>query len=45
VLFTLIGTAGLYFVLGLLYLYLIGRELMHGPDVGRVLSDAPSIYG
>jgi len=32
VLFTLIGTAGLYFVLGLLYLYLVGRELLHGPD-------------
>jgi len=32
VLFTLIGMAGLYFVLGLLYLYLIGREVGHGPD-------------
>ena len=31
--FTLIGFAGLYFVLGLLYLYLIGRELAHGPEV------------
>jgi cytochrome d ubiquinol oxidase subunit I len=32
VLFTLIGMAGMYFVLGLLYLYLIGREVAHGPD-------------
>jgi cytochrome bd ubiquinol oxidase subunit I len=32
VLFTLIGLAGLYFVLGLLYLFLVGREIMHGPD-------------
>jgi cytochrome d ubiquinol oxidase subunit I len=45
VLFTIIGTAGLYFVLGLLYLYLVGRELLHGPEVGRALADAPSIYG
>jgi cytochrome bd-type quinol oxidase subunit 1 len=32
VLFTLIGMAGMYFVLGLLYLYLIGREVAYGPD-------------
>jgi len=32
VLFTLIGLTGLYFVLGLLYLYLVGREVLHGPD-------------
>lgn len=31
VLFTLIGFAGLYFVLGVLFLYLIGREIAHGP--------------
>jgi cytochrome d ubiquinol oxidase subunit I len=31
VLFTLIGFAGLYFVLGLLFLFLIGREIVHGP--------------
>jgi len=30
--FTLIGFVGLYFVLGLLFLYLVGRELHHGPD-------------
>jgi cytochrome d ubiquinol oxidase subunit I len=30
--FTLIGFTGLYFVLGLLFLGLVGRELAHGPD-------------
>jgi cytochrome bd ubiquinol oxidase subunit I len=30
-LFTLIGFCGLYFVLGLLFLYLVGREVVHGP--------------
>jgi cytochrome d ubiquinol oxidase subunit I len=38
VLFTLIGMAGLYFVLGLLYLYLVGREILHGP--GLVIPEA-----
>src|SRR3954452_20738677 len=33
VLFTLIGFCGLYFVLGLLYVFLVGREIAHGPDV------------
>lgn len=37
--FTLIGFTGLYFVLGLLFLYLIGREIGHGPD-GEVFSGA-----
>jgi cytochrome d ubiquinol oxidase subunit I len=32
VLFTLIGFTGLYFVLGVLFLFLIGREIAHGPD-------------
>ena len=31
-LFTLIGFTGLYFVLGLMFLYLVGRELAHGPE-------------
>jgi len=31
VVFTLIGLSGLYFVLGLLYLFLVGREIAHGP--------------
>lgn len=29
--FTLIGFTGLYFVLGVLFLYLVGREIAHGP--------------
>ena len=32
--FTLIGFTGLYFVLGLLFLFLVGREIGHGPDRG-----------
>jgi len=41
-LFTLIGFAGLYFVLGLVYLFLVGREVIHGagksgvPGAGEV---------
>jgi cytochrome d ubiquinol oxidase subunit I len=31
VLFTLIGFTGLYSVVGLLYLFLVGREIVHGP--------------
>lgn len=30
--FTLIGFTGLYFVLGILFLYLVGREILHGPQ-------------
>ena len=30
--FTLIGFCGLYFVVGLLFLALVGREITHGPD-------------
>ena len=33
-LFTLIGFTGLYFVLGLLYVFLVGREVLHGADPG-----------
>ena len=36
--FTLIGFAGLYFVLGLLFLFLVGREIAHGPDEEVVAS-------
>jgi cytochrome bd ubiquinol oxidase subunit I len=32
VIFTLIGFTGLYFVLGVLFLYLVGREIYFGPD-------------
>ncbi len=31
-LFTLLGFCGLYFVLGLLFLFLVGREIAHGPE-------------
>jgi len=34
--FTLIGFVGLYFVLGLLFLYLVGREIWRGPDEEKV---------
>jgi cytochrome d ubiquinol oxidase subunit I len=34
--FTLIGFAGLYFVLGVLYLFLVGREVAHGPTSAPV---------
>lgn len=40
VLFTLIGFTGLYFVLGLLFLFLVGREIAHGPGAA-----APKLYG
>jgi cytochrome bd ubiquinol oxidase subunit I len=30
--FTLMGFTGLYFVLGLLFLYLVGRQIGHSPD-------------
>lgn len=29
--FTLLGFAGLYFLLGILYLFMVGREIAHGP--------------
>jgi cytochrome d ubiquinol oxidase subunit I len=32
VLFTLIGFMGLYFLLGCLYLFMVGREIAHGPQ-------------
>ncbi len=34
VLFTLIGQCGIYFVLGVLYLFLVGREVARGPGGG-----------
>jgi cytochrome d ubiquinol oxidase subunit I len=42
VLFTLVGVTGMYFVLGVLYLFLIGREVLHGPDS---VHEQPSPYG
>jgi cytochrome d ubiquinol oxidase subunit I len=35
VLFTLIGFCGLYFVLGVLFLFLIGREVAQGPKAAH----------
>jgi cytochrome d ubiquinol oxidase subunit I len=32
--FTLLGFSGLYFVLGLVFLFLVGREISHGPEEG-----------
>ncbi len=40
-LFTLIGFAGIYLVLGVLFLWLISREIAHGPDG----LEAPHEYG
>jgi cytochrome d ubiquinol oxidase subunit I len=34
--FTLIGFVGMYMVLGLLFLYLVGREIAHGPGDVRL---------
>ena len=43
--FTLIGFAGLYFVLGLLFLSLVGREISHGPGDPMLAgySEEPSV--
>jgi cytochrome bd ubiquinol oxidase subunit I len=42
--FTLIGFTGLYFVLGLLFLYLIGREIGHGPEeVVASIEEVPAL--
>jgi len=30
--FTLISFCGLYLVFGLLFVYLVGREIIHGPE-------------
>jgi cytochrome d ubiquinol oxidase subunit I len=44
--FTLIGFTGLYFVLGLLFLALVGREISHGPegDKSNGLGSAGPLY-
>jgi len=34
-LFTLIGFSGLYLVIGILFLYLVGRDILHGPGAGH----------
>jgi cytochrome d ubiquinol oxidase subunit I len=33
-LFTLLGFMGIYMVLGILFLFLVGREIEHGPEAG-----------
>jgi cytochrome d ubiquinol oxidase subunit I len=33
--FTLIGFCGLYFVIGVLFLYMVGREIGHGPEAAH----------
>jgi cytochrome d ubiquinol oxidase subunit I len=38
--FTLIGFTGLYFVLGVAFLFLIGREVLHGPE-GEHANEVP----
>jgi cytochrome d ubiquinol oxidase subunit I len=40
-LFTLIGFCGLYLVVGVLFLFMIGREIAHGPDGG----DSEVVHG
>ncbi len=40
--FTFIGFCGLYLVVGLLFLYLVGREIVHGPTNGPLQPDAGS---
>ncbi|MDT4967214.1 MAG: cytochrome bd ubiquinol oxidase subunit [Acidobacteriota bacterium] len=42
--FTLIGFTGLYFVLGLLFLYLTGREIAHGPDEEVVSASKEEVF-
>jgi cytochrome d ubiquinol oxidase subunit I len=40
VLFTLLGFCGLYAVLGILFLFLVAREIAHGPVAGPVPAEA-----
>jgi cytochrome d ubiquinol oxidase subunit I len=40
--FTLAGFAGLYLVVGLLFLYLVGREIAHGPSGAPPAARAPA---
>ena len=43
VLFTLMGFTGLYFVVGVLYLSLIGREIAHGPGASAAVAQPGGI--
>ena len=40
-LFTLLGFMGMYFVMGVMFLFLIQREITHGPDFLGARTDAP----
>ena len=42
-LFTLIGFSGLYLVLGILFLYLVGREVAHGPRTTPRQASGPAL--
>ena len=47
-LFTLIGFSGLYLVMGILFLYLVGREIAHGPGTRHpqvVPASSPALAG
>ena len=41
VLFTLIGFAGMYLIMGLLYIVLMVREVGHGPEGGEDVLESP----
>jgi cytochrome bd ubiquinol oxidase subunit I len=45
--FTTLGFMGLYFVMGIVFLYLVGKEIAHGPPItptdGQAESEMPSI--
>jgi cytochrome bd ubiquinol oxidase subunit I len=43
VIFTLIGFVGLYIVLGLLFLFLVGREIAYGPDQEAVVDSRAGV--
>ena len=43
-LFTLIGFCGLYLVLGVLFLFMIGREIAHGPEAESAGTTAGSAH-
>jgi cytochrome bd-type quinol oxidase subunit 1 len=42
---TLIGFVGLYFVLGVPFLYLVGREIGPGPDDEPAVKPSPMFAG
>jgi len=43
IIFTLIGFVGLYIVLGLLFLYLVGASIVHGPDEATSTQTEPTV--